>query len=65
MQDREIFIRLLDARGEEKRFTPDAGAEIFDALVKEVPAYQGLSYAAIGDQRGRFNGGGVAEHHDR
>jgi NADH-quinone oxidoreductase subunit G len=46
-QDSEIFLRLLDLSGEK----PDCStpAQVFGALAKEVSAYQGLSYGALGD----------------
>jgi NADH-quinone oxidoreductase subunit G len=46
MQDGEIFVRLLDIAGH--KVASAAPSEVFEALAKEVPAYHGLSYAAIG-----------------
>ncbi|HXV80463.1 MAG TPA: molybdopterin-dependent oxidoreductase [Candidatus Binatia bacterium] len=48
MQDSEIFVRLLDAAGD--RVGTTQPSEVFDALAKQVPAYRGLRYAAIGAQ---------------
>jgi NADH-quinone oxidoreductase subunit G len=47
LQDSEIFLRLLGLCGE--ALSCETPAEIFDVLVKEVPAYRGLSHAALGD----------------
>jgi NADH-quinone oxidoreductase subunit G len=58
MQDCEVFVRLLDAGGEKVSYSTPA--QVFDALAKEVPAYHGLRYAAIGAQ-GIQLGGGEAE----
>jgi NADH-quinone oxidoreductase subunit G len=58
LQDSEIFLRLLALCGEPSACgTP---AEIFDLLAKEIPAYQGLSHAAVGDY-GMPAGGGTAQ----
>jgi NADH-quinone oxidoreductase subunit G len=46
LQDWEIFVKLLDFSGEQVSYpTP---SEVFGALAKETPGYQGLSYATIG-----------------
>ena len=58
LQDGEIFVRLLDAAGAKVSYSTPV--EVFDALAKEVPAYHGLNYAAIGE-RGIQQGGGEAE----
>jgi len=56
LQDWEIFVRLLDASGElVSHSTP---SEVFDALAKEIPGYQGLSYATIGAQGIQLGGEG-------
>jgi predicted molibdopterin-dependent oxidoreductase YjgC len=61
LQDSEIFLRLLDLSGERLEWaTP---SQVFDALAKEKAAYQGLSYAALGDN-GVLLGGGAASQHD-
>ena len=58
LQDSEIFLRLLESSGEKLDcVTP---SQVFDLLVKEVPAYQGLSHAALGDH-GVLLGGGAAQ----
>jgi NADH-quinone oxidoreductase subunit G len=58
LQDSEIFLRLLDLSGEKLAWaTP---AQVFDALAQEKTAYQGLSYAALGDY-GVLLGGGAAK----
>jgi NADH-quinone oxidoreductase subunit G len=57
LQDAEVFLRLLALAGEQLAWAEPS--EIFDALVREVPAYRGLSYAALGNQ-GVELGGGVA-----
>ncbi|HYY25976.1 MAG TPA: molybdopterin-dependent oxidoreductase [Candidatus Udaeobacter sp.] len=54
-QDCEIFIRLLQAAGEKVLYSTPS--EIFDALAKEVPAYQGLDYEAVGGQALQLGGG--------
>jgi NADH-quinone oxidoreductase subunit G len=54
-QDCEIFLRLLDAAGYKLSYSTPM--EIFDALAKEVPAYHGLNYAAIGEQGVQLAGG--------
>jgi predicted molibdopterin-dependent oxidoreductase YjgC len=54
-QDCEIFLRLLDAAG--YKFSYSTPMEIFDALAKELPAYHGLNYAAIGEQGVQLAGG--------
>jgi NADH-quinone oxidoreductase subunit G len=48
LQDWEIFVRLLDASGEP--FSYSTPSEIFEALAKAAPGYQGLDYATIGAQ---------------
>lgn len=58
MQDCEIFVRLLELAGEKVSYSTPA--QVFDALAKEVPAYHGLNYAAIG-ARGVQLGGGEAK----
>jgi predicted molibdopterin-dependent oxidoreductase YjgC len=58
LQDSEIFLRLLESTDEKLDcVTP---AQVFDAMVKEVSAYQGLSHAALGDH-GVLLGGGAAQ----
>ena len=58
LQDCEIFSRLLELAGEKLSYaTP---AQVFAALAKEVAAYGGLSYAAIGDQGVDLKSGGAA-----
>lgn len=60
MQDGEIFVRLLDLAGE--RVATAAPSEVFDALAQEVPAYHGLTYAAIGAEGIQL--GTAQERHD-
>jgi len=48
LQDWEIFARLQSKAGEKIFY--QSPAEIFQAIAREVARYQGLSYAAIGDQ---------------
>src|ERR1043166_3424194 len=48
LQDCDIFIRLLDLAGEKVSY--ETPAQVFQALSQEIPAYQGLTYATIGDQ---------------
>ena len=48
LQDWEIFARLQNKAGEKIFY--QSPAEIFQAIAREVARYQGLSYAAIGDQ---------------
>jgi NADH-quinone oxidoreductase subunit G len=48
LQDWEIFVRLLDASAES--FSYSTPSEIFEALAKAAPGYQGLDYATIGAQ---------------
>jgi predicted molibdopterin-dependent oxidoreductase YjgC len=48
LQDWEIFARLQNKAGEKIFY--QSPAEIFQAIAREVVRYQGLSYAAIGDQ---------------
>jgi NADH-quinone oxidoreductase subunit G len=48
LQDWEIFGRLLDSSG--AQVSCSTPSEIFEALAKEIPGYQGLSYATIGAQ---------------
>jgi predicted molibdopterin-dependent oxidoreductase YjgC len=55
MQDWEIFVRLLDAAGEKVSYSTPS--EIFDALAKQVPVYDGLNYAAIGAEGVQLGGG--------
>jgi len=55
MQDCEIFVRLLDAAGDKVSYSTPS--EVFDALAKEVPAYHGVNYAAIGEQGVQLGGG--------
>jgi predicted molibdopterin-dependent oxidoreductase YjgC len=62
LQDCDIFLRLLDAAGETNSYA--STAEIFAALVWEIPSYKGLNYDSIGGQ-GIELGSGRAEHHDR
>ncbi|MSP39836.1 MAG: 2Fe-2S iron-sulfur cluster binding domain-containing protein [Deltaproteobacteria bacterium] len=45
-QDSEIFLRLLAAAGDSVSYA--SPSEIFAALAREVPAYQGLDYRALG-----------------
>jgi NADH-quinone oxidoreductase subunit G len=47
LQDSEIFLRLLALCG--GALDGETPAEIFESLAKEIPAYQGLSHATIGD----------------
>jgi NADH-quinone oxidoreductase subunit G len=58
LQDSEIFLRLLESA--EEKLDCVTPAQVFDLLVKEVPAYQGLSHAALGDH-GVQLGGGAAQ----
>jgi NADH-quinone oxidoreductase subunit G len=46
LQDLEIFTALLAASGEKVSYQNPS--EVFAALAREIPAYQGLNYAAIG-----------------
>jgi NADH-quinone oxidoreductase subunit G len=46
-QDSDIFLGLLELSGE--KLAGATPAQVFDALAKEVSAYQGLSHAALGD----------------
>ncbi len=55
MQDCEIFLRLLDAAGDKLACT--VPSEVFDALAREMPAYRGLNYAAIGAEGIQLGGG--------
>jgi predicted molibdopterin-dependent oxidoreductase YjgC len=55
LQDGEIFVRLLDAAGDKVSYSTPS--EVFDALAKEVPAYHGVNYAAIGEQGVQLGGG--------
>jgi NADH-quinone oxidoreductase subunit G len=48
LQDGAIFAALLQAAGEKLPYE-NPGA-VFEAIAAEVPAYRGLSYAAIGTQ---------------
>jgi predicted molibdopterin-dependent oxidoreductase YjgC len=57
MQDCEIFIRLLEAAGEKISYSTPS--EIFAALTKEAPGYQGLRYSAIGAQGIPLGGDGA------
>jgi predicted molibdopterin-dependent oxidoreductase YjgC len=54
LQDCEIFVRLLDAAGDKVSYSTPV--EVFDALAKEVQAYHGLNYAAIGEQGVQLGG---------
>jgi NADH-quinone oxidoreductase subunit G len=56
LQDWEIFIRLLDSSGEQVSYSTPS--EVFDALAKETPGYQGLNYATIGAQGIKLGGEG-------
>ena len=58
-QDSEIFLRLLEAAGENLAYSRPA--EIFAALTKDVLAYNGLTYDSIGDQGRELGSGGSAE----
>jgi NADH-quinone oxidoreductase subunit G len=59
IQDCEIFIRLLEAAGEKvPNSTP---SEVFAALTKEAPGYQGLRYSAIGAQGILLGGDGAKQ----
>jgi NADH-quinone oxidoreductase subunit G len=62
LQDCDIFLRLLDAAGEKHSYA--SAAEIFAALAREIPSYQGLDYDSIGGQ-GIELGSGRVGHHDR
>jgi NADH-quinone oxidoreductase subunit G len=56
LQDSDIFIRLLDLAGAQDGLrTP---GDIFAALAREIPAYSGLHYDAIGDQGVELGSGG-------
>ena len=55
LKDCEIFVQLLDAAGDKVSYSTPV--EVFDALAKEVPAYHGLNYAAIGEQGVQLGGG--------
>jgi NADH-quinone oxidoreductase subunit G len=55
LQDLEIFTALLAAAGE--RVSYQNPAEVFDALALEIPAYEGLNYAAIGAGGIQLTGG--------
>jgi NADH-quinone oxidoreductase subunit G len=55
LQDSELFLRLLDLSGEKLSYA--SASEVFDALAKETPRYQGLSDAAIGAQGVQLGGG--------
>jgi NADH-quinone oxidoreductase subunit G len=56
LQDSEIFIRLLDLAGARNGFrTP---ADVFAALAREIPAYNGLNYDSIGDLGIELGSGG-------
>jgi len=46
LQDADIFIRLLDAAGERVGYA--SPAEVFESIAREVAAYRGVDYAAIG-----------------
>jgi NADH-quinone oxidoreductase subunit G len=48
LQDCDIFVRLLELFGDKVAYSTPA--EVFDAIAQNVKGYQGLSYAAIGDQ---------------
>jgi NADH-quinone oxidoreductase subunit G len=47
LQDSDIFMRLLELAGSRNGFSTPA--DIFAALAREIPAYNGLSYDSIGD----------------
>jgi NADH-quinone oxidoreductase subunit G len=56
LQDHDIFLKLLELSGEKLAcVTP---SQVFNVLAKEIPTYQGLSHAALGD-RGMLLGGGA------
>ncbi len=55
-QDSEIFLQLLVAAGETLPYS--SPSEIFAAIAREVPAYQGLDYDAIGGQGVELRSGG-------
>jgi NADH-quinone oxidoreductase subunit G len=57
LQDCDIFIRLLELSGEKLSYSTPS--EIFQALASEVPAYQGITYAWIGDQGMQLGDGGA------
>ncbi|MGH7831281.1 MAG: molybdopterin-dependent oxidoreductase, partial [Candidatus Binatia bacterium] len=53
LQDWEIFAHLLSLAG--KKTSYSSSSEIFAAISREVPKYNGLSYAKIGDQGVQLN----------
>jgi NADH-quinone oxidoreductase subunit G len=55
-QDSEIFLQLLAAAGETLPYS--SPSDIFGAIAREVPAYQGLDYDAIGGQGVELRSGG-------
>jgi NADH-quinone oxidoreductase subunit G len=55
MQDSGIFLRLLDFAGE--KLACETPADVFQALTREVAAYEGLNYGAVGDQGVQLGGG--------
>ena len=54
LQDCEIFIRALELSGEKISYSTPA--QVFQALAQEITAYEGLSYAAIGDHGVQLGG---------
>ena len=56
MQDSDIFIRLLDLAGARNGF--QTAGDVFAAVAREIPAYGGLNYDAIGDQGIELGSGG-------
>src|SRR6185369_6032465 len=60
MQDCDIFLRLLELVGEKLPYK--TAEQVFEALAKQFPPYQGLSHATSGDlgidlQAGSESGG--------
>ena len=55
LADSEIFLRLLNLSGE--KLTWAGPSQIFANLAQEKSAYQGLSYAALGDNGVALGGG--------
>jgi NADH-quinone oxidoreductase subunit G len=56
LQDSDIFIRLLDLGGARNGF--QTAGDVFAAVAREIPAYGGLNYEAIGDQGIELGSGG-------
>ena len=56
MQDSDIFIRLLDLAGARNGF--QTAGDVFAAVAREIPAYGGLNYDAIGNQGIELGSGG-------